>query len=69
MKQARENLEIRVVRAGKSWRVDCHEIGADTTRTASRHRDRTAAVMAAIDLAGAMRNLDYYGLVRIMAEI
>jgi hypothetical protein len=29
MKQARENLEIRVVRAGKSWRVDCHEIGAD----------------------------------------
>ena len=69
MKQQRENLEIRVLSTGKGWRVDCHEVGADTTRTVSRWRDRTAAVVAAIDLAGAMRKLDYYGYVRVMAQV
>lgn len=66
---ARENMEIRVLSTGKRWRVDCHEIGALETRTAARAASRQAAIDAAQEIATAMRNLDYFGFVRVMVEL
>lgn len=68
-KPARENVEIRVLSTGKGWRVDVHQIGALETRTASRSRHKDAAIADALKLAEIIRNLDYYGFVRLMVEI
>ena len=65
---ARENLEIRVLSTGKGWRVDACEVGALTTRRISGHTARQGAILTAQRLAAAMRNLDYYGYVRVMIE-
>jgi len=68
MQQARENLEVRVVSTGKGWRVDACEIGAQSTRTVARAKQRQAAIERAEQVAAAMRNLDFYGYVHVMIQ-
>ena len=65
----RENLEIRAMWTGKGWRVDAHMIGALQTRRVGWYGNQKTALAAAMRVADAARNLDYYGYVRVMVEI
>lgn len=66
--EAKENLEIRVLRTGKGYRVDVHKIGADETRTETRSSDYAPAIKAARYIAAQLRSTENFGFVRLMIE-